>query len=203
VARVAIQIGLVASAPVRPTVSAPAAAFTGEQISVAYFAPPGASPMDWIALYRVGADVALFLDWKYIHAAGAGAVTLRVPATAGTYEARYLLDNGYIVAARSGPIVAVDPAVENHPPVWDMAPIQFREGEPMSFPLTARASDADGDAMDFALVAGLDPQYEGAFHLDEVGLVLRYDGRPLGAPADGTPLDINSGIRISASDRRT
>jgi hypothetical protein len=53
---------------------------------------------DWIGLYTVGAKNQDYVAWKYVSDAD---VILQAPAEPGTYEMRYLLDNGYESVATS------------------------------------------------------------------------------------------------------
>jgi len=65
--------------------------------------PGGAT--DWLALATVGAPSTNYLQWTYV---GAGVTartwTVTMPATAGTYEFRLFLANGYTRAATSPPV---------------------------------------------------------------------------------------------------
>jgi hypothetical protein len=171
----------------------------GNVIDVSYFAPPGNSVQDWIALYVEGASDQAYLAWKYIEGFGSRQTTFQAPVTSGFYELRYLLNNGYTVAARSAVIAVV--AAANRAPVWNMAPIYFVQGTRRTVRLTDYASDPDGDPLQFAEVAGLDPQYVGAFQWNRDTFELSYDGRDLGA-VEGTPVEINSGIQLRADDGR-
>jgi hypothetical protein len=65
------------------------------------------SPQDWIGLYAPGSKNQEFLTWKYVSDADAGQVTLQAPEKPGTYEMRYLLDNGYESVATSIRIVVL------------------------------------------------------------------------------------------------
>ncbi|MBA3284216.1 MAG: peptidoglycan-binding protein [Nitrosopumilus sp.] len=59
---------------------------------------------DWIALYRVGAANSTYSMWKYTTGVS-GTMTLLAPQTAGTYELRYLKNNGYTSVAKSAQFV--------------------------------------------------------------------------------------------------
>jgi len=65
------------------------------------------SPQDWIGLYAPGAKNEDFLSWKYVADADRGQVKLPAPDKPGTYEMRYLLDNGYESVATSIRIVVL------------------------------------------------------------------------------------------------
>ena len=61
-------------------------------------------PLDWISLFRVGDPNTAYDDYKYTNGATSGTFTLSAPTQAGQYEFRYLLNDGYSDAARSGPV---------------------------------------------------------------------------------------------------
>lgn len=62
---------------------------------------------DWIGLYAPGAKNEDYLTWKYVADADQGKLTLQAPDQPGTYEMRYLLDNGYESVATSIRIVVL------------------------------------------------------------------------------------------------
>ena len=74
----------------------------GGEISVSWTAP-GAQPRDWLALFKVGAD---YDDdwWDHTNGETSGTRTLIAPTRPGRYEFRYLLDDGFVDAARSSPV---------------------------------------------------------------------------------------------------
>jgi len=65
------------------------------------------SSQDWIGLYASGAKNEDFLTWKYVADADQGKLTLQAPDKPGTYEMRYLLDNGYESVSTSVRIVVL------------------------------------------------------------------------------------------------
>jgi IPT/TIG domain len=74
----------------------------GGQMSVSWTAP-GARAADWIAVVRVGGSYDD--DWYGLtHGATSGTHTLNAPTRPGQYEFRYLLDGGFLAAARSSPV---------------------------------------------------------------------------------------------------
>ena len=86
------------------TVVAPNAALT-----VSWVVAAGQSPSDWIGLYRVG-DPNTSNKWnEYTKGATSGSFTITAPITPGQYEFRYLVDDGFDDAARSGPITVAAP----------------------------------------------------------------------------------------------
>jgi len=85
--------------------ASPSQAFPGETLTVDWTTPAGqGSSIDWIGLYAVGADNVSYLDWRYANGADSGTVTMPAPDADGTYEFRYLLNDGYQSAATSNPI---------------------------------------------------------------------------------------------------
>jgi hypothetical protein len=65
------------------------------------------SSKDWIGLYSPDAKNEDFLSWKYVADADRGQMKLLAPDKPGTYEMRYLLDNGYESVATSIRIVVL------------------------------------------------------------------------------------------------
>ena len=63
-------------------------------------------PGDWVGLFRIGDPITSFEDywWTYTDGVTSGTVTLTAPLKPGKYEFRFLLDDGYVDAARSGPV---------------------------------------------------------------------------------------------------
>ena len=72
-------------------------------ISVSWNAPPGRPATDWIGIFRPGDPNTAYTAWKYTGGASTGTLTLPSPGAPGTYEFRYLLNNGYSDVARSAP----------------------------------------------------------------------------------------------------
>ena len=73
----------------------------GGQISV-HWTAPGGRASDWIAVCPVGGN---YNDDWYVLTNGAtsGTQTVLAPTRPGQFEFRYLLDDGFLVAARSSP----------------------------------------------------------------------------------------------------
>jgi len=84
--------------------------------------------LDWLALAAVGAPVNNYIQSTFV---GAGVLdrtwTVTMPATAGDYEFRLLLNNGFTLAATS-PAVTVDPAISPVPVVASMSPTEALSG---------------------------------------------------------------------------
>lgn len=79
----------------------PQSAKPGESVVVAWSVNVATGPKDWIALYAVGAVNEKFLAWAYTGGVSSGSKTLIAPATAGQYEARYLIDDAFVSKAIS------------------------------------------------------------------------------------------------------
>ena len=94
---------------------------------------------DWIALAETGSNDHSYFQWTYV---GAGVTTrpwtVTMPATAGTYEFRLFLDNGYTRAATS-PAVNVDGSLSPVPVIGSLSPSNAAFGGP-AFTLTVNGS---------------------------------------------------------------
>ena len=74
----------------------------GGHMSVSWTAPGGRAG-DWIAVFRVGGSYDD--DWYGLtHGATSGTLTVTMPTRSGQYEFRYLLDDGFLEAARSSQV---------------------------------------------------------------------------------------------------
>ena len=80
----------------------------GNPVTATWYAPAGSSATDWIGFYQTGADNRSYLAYKYTNGATTGTFTLNTPGP-GTYEFRYLLNNGYTSVTKS-PTVTVTAA---------------------------------------------------------------------------------------------
>lgn len=80
----------------------------GGTITVEWSAPSGRPSWDWIGLYKVGESNYAYRWWTYTYGATSGSRNVTAPADPGTYEFRYLQNNGYTDVARSNTI-AVGP----------------------------------------------------------------------------------------------
>ena len=76
----------------------------GSELTVGWVAPTGRPLWDWVALFKVGDPNTSYGRYEYTNGATAGSLTFTAPAQAGQYEFRYLVDDGFIDAARSGPV---------------------------------------------------------------------------------------------------
>jgi len=87
------------------------------QISVTWTAPQGqTSATDWVGLFKVGTPNTQYLwQWSYTNGQTSGTRTFTAPTENGTYEFRYLLNNGYESVATSNPIIVEDGVVDQKP----------------------------------------------------------------------------------------
>jgi hypothetical protein len=76
----------------------------GASITLSWTAPAGRPPSDWIGLFAMGTANTQPVWWAYTGGTSTGSVLVTAPATAGTYEFRYLLNNGYADAGRSNTV---------------------------------------------------------------------------------------------------
>jgi hypothetical protein len=83
--------------------SSPNRVAPGEQLNVSWVAPGKRSNGDWIVFLKIKDSSTSYADgwWQYTPS---GTFTLDAPAQPGEYEFRYLSDDGFIDAARSGPV---------------------------------------------------------------------------------------------------
>ena len=95
----------------------------GANITATWTAPSGSSGVDWVGLYKVGDPNKSYILNKlaYTNGAKSGSYTTTAPTTPGTYEFRYLLDDGYTDTARSSSIT-VTATVQQSTPTPTPAP---------------------------------------------------------------------------------
>ena len=121
---------LTAASPVAP----------GGQMSVSWTAPSGRPVKDWVALYVTGANNTTHLSWVYTQGATSGTFTPTAPATIGTYEFRYLLNDGYNSATVSNIVVVdVPPSISISSPTNNASFNALA-----SINISVSASDSDG-----------------------------------------------------------
>jgi len=85
--------------------AAPATVSPGGSLTVSWTAPAGqTSPTDWVGLYAAGASNTQYLWWEYTGGSTSGSLGLAAPTTPGTYEFRYLLNDGYTSVATSNAV---------------------------------------------------------------------------------------------------
>lgn len=74
----------------------------GGSATASWTAPAGqASAKDWIGLYASGVADNVFTSWQYTGGALSGSLSFPAPATPGTYEFRYFLNDGWVRVATS------------------------------------------------------------------------------------------------------
>ena len=74
---------------------APVSVPTYGTLTITWTAPEGRAATDWVGLFALAAPVRNLVGVQ--EGRPAGTVTLTAPATPGTYEARYLLEDGLLV----------------------------------------------------------------------------------------------------------
>jgi hypothetical protein len=84
--------------------ASPATLPAGSLFTVTWQATGPTSPTDWLGLYRVGDPNTSYLAYRYATGATSGSVTFTAPSTPGTYEVRYLPQNGYEAVAASNAV---------------------------------------------------------------------------------------------------
>ena len=78
----------------------------GGELTLTWTAPSGQSEWDWVGLYRIG-DPNTNMIWYEYTGTSSGSRKFAAPTQPGQYEFRYLVDDDYNEAARSGPITVV------------------------------------------------------------------------------------------------
>ncbi|PYR46555.1 MAG: hypothetical protein DMF89_21485 [Acidobacteria bacterium] len=120
---------------------------SGESIVVNWSAPSGHSSTDWISLYSSGATNTQHGAWYYTGSNLSGTLSFTAPASAGTYEIRYLMNNGYTSAATSNRFSTVTSADTTPPTVSITSPASGATYTTVqTVTLTATASDNVGVA---------------------------------------------------------
>jgi hypothetical protein len=85
-------------------VTGPASSPAGSQIIANWNAPGGRPVDDWIGLFRVGTLNSTFISKQYTGGLTSGSLNFILPSQSGTYEFRYLLNDGFSSVAVSNPI---------------------------------------------------------------------------------------------------
>ena len=93
---------------------APAGVPTGGTLTIGWSAPAGRPATDWVGLFSPGATFEVW--WVYTGGRTSGTVALQAPSTSGSYEARYLLEDGYFAAATSPPVTVGSGQPPSPPP---------------------------------------------------------------------------------------
>ena len=112
--------------PTPITLSAsPASVNPGGSISVTWTAPGNHLTTDWVGLYRTGTANSTWIDYKYVPGGSGGLLSFTAPATSGTYEFRYLPNNGFTSVATSNTVNVggvVDFSISATPPSQTISP---------------------------------------------------------------------------------
>jgi hypothetical protein len=88
--------------------AAPDTVAPGQAVTASWTVASGsAHAKDWIGLYKVGTPNTSYLAWTYTNAALSGSFTA-TPSAPGTYEFRYLINDGYTSVAQSDTIVVAN-----------------------------------------------------------------------------------------------
>jgi hypothetical protein len=76
----------------------------GGTLKVSWTAPSGRPATDWIGFFLVGTPNTDVGWWRYTNGKASGSFKFPAPSPAGSYEFRYLLEDGVTDAARSKPV---------------------------------------------------------------------------------------------------
>ena len=87
----------------------PSTVQAGGTITISWTAPSGSSSKDWISLNATGAANTSYGWWQYTNGATSGSFTVPAPSTNGTYEFRYLLNDGFTSVKQSNTISKTGP----------------------------------------------------------------------------------------------
>ena len=85
----------------------PTVVSSGVELIVTWTAPAVNSELDWIGLFRVGEPNENYISYQYTNGASSGSRKFVAPSLPGQYEFRYLPNDDYFDAARTGPITVV------------------------------------------------------------------------------------------------
>ncbi len=90
--------------PTYTVTASPSTVSAGGAITVAWTAPGGSSSLDWIGMYATGTGDGSYLSWVYTGGTTSGSAGFTAPSTAGTYEFRYFLNDGFTKVSTSNPV---------------------------------------------------------------------------------------------------
>lgn len=124
---------------------------------------------DWVGLYPIGGVDTAYVDWRYLNDTAAmpsdpvNAATLHfgTPTAAGSFEFRFMADNGYSRLATSSTVTVAAPAAQIT--VNDAAPAEPVSVQPGDT-VTVHVSGAPGNTTDWvalAAIGSVDTSYEG------------------------------------------
>jgi hypothetical protein len=102
-------------------VATPSVVAPGGAVAVNFTAPAGSSYYDWVGLFKVGDLNTNYINGGYTNGGTSGVFNVTMPAEAGQYEFRYLLDNGYTSVITSNTVTvqsvscsySISPASQN------------------------------------------------------------------------------------------
>ena len=77
---------------------------SGENITVTYSMGPG-NAKDWIGIYKVGAADNGYISYQYLNGKKSGSLNFTAPTTAGSYNFRMFVNDGYTLLATSNEVV--------------------------------------------------------------------------------------------------
>ena len=115
----------------------------GAPISVRWTASGAVTSRDWIALYPVGAPDSGYGWGSYTRGAASGTLNLTAPTTPGQYEFRYLLNDSFVIGARSAAVAVAPTTVA--PGISITAPAAAALGSPLNVNWTAPANHSSRD----------------------------------------------------------
>ncbi len=80
------------------------ATLSGGNITVTYSGAPG-NARDWIGIYKVGAADNGYISYQYLNGKKSGSLNFTAPTTAGSYNFRMFVNDGYTLLATSNEVV--------------------------------------------------------------------------------------------------
>jgi hypothetical protein len=136
------------------TVTVDAVSLAASPLTVNWSAPANHSIQDWVGLYKAGAPDTSFLKWQYATTSTSGLMTFNTPATAGVYEFRYFLNNGFVRVATSERFTLGAPAY-----TLNATPVSSTPGGTISVDWSAMAGHSSVDWVGLYRVGGNDRSF--------------------------------------------
>jgi hypothetical protein len=93
-----------ASASAVSLTATPLSVSAGSTVTVSWKSSGGTTARDWIGMYKTGAANTSYGEWHYTGGAVTGTMQYKAPATPGTYELRYLVNDSYTSVGTSSAI---------------------------------------------------------------------------------------------------
>jgi subtilisin family serine protease len=134
--------------------ASPSSVNPGDPLTVQWTAPSGRPATDWIGLYKVGDPNTAYTWWAYTNGATSGSFALTAPSDAGQYEFRYLLNDGFTVAATSNPVTVTAGSF-----TLVASPSSVNPGDPLTVQWTASAGRPATDWIGLYLVGDPNTAY--------------------------------------------